>query len=89
MTYFIYRQIGILVEELLFEIYFYLSSVYLEINCNWPGGTNMFRNQLIWSLKNLPKTPKDICLVLINSKNIDMKNSIIIFIYFYLLTSSK
>jgi len=87
--YFIYSQIGTLVEELLFEMYFCLSSAYLEINCNWPGGTDMFRNQMDWTFKNLPKTPKDICLVLMNSKSIDMKNSIVIFIYFYLLTSSK
>lgn len=85
----IFSQIGLLVEELLFEMLFYLSSIYLEINCHWPGGIDIFRNQMIQSSKNFPKTPKDICLVLINSKNTDIKNAIVIFIYFYLLTCSK
>lgn len=68
---------------------FYLSSAYLEIHSQWPGGIDMFRNQMVWSFKVFPKTPKDICLSLINSRNNDKKYSIILFIYFYLLTSSK
>lgn len=86
---FLYSTIGILAEELLFEMLFYLSSAYLEINCYWPGGIDMFRNQMVRSFKDFPKTPKDICLSLINSKNNDTKYATIIFIYFYLLTSSK
>lgn len=88
-VYYIYSQIGTLIEELLVEMLFYLSSIYLEINSHWPGGTDVFRNQMIQSFKNFPKTPKDICLALINSKNTDIKNATIIFIYFYLLTCSK
>jgi len=73
----------------LFEMLYYLSSAYLEINCYWPGGIDMFRNQMVWSFKNFPKTPKDLCFALTNSTNTDMRHSIIIFIYFYLLTCSK
>ncbi|VVC28023.1 Hypothetical protein CINCED_3A019811 [Cinara cedri] len=84
------KTISLLVEELLFETLFYLSSAYLEIDCHWPGGTDMFRNQMAWSFKNFPKTQKDICLILMNSKsNNDLKYFIIIFIYFYLLTCSN
>lgn len=89
IVYYFFSKIGILAEELLFEILFYLSSAYLEINRHWPGGIDMFRNQMVWSFKSFPKTPKDLCFVLTNCKNIDTKNLIIIFIYFYLLTCSK
>uniref|UniRef100_A0A2S2PIK9 Uncharacterized protein n=1 Tax=Schizaphis graminum TaxID=13262 RepID=A0A2S2PIK9_SCHGA len=84
-----YNKIGILAEELLFEMLFYLSSAYLEINHHWPGGIDMFRNQMVWSFKNFPKTPKDLCFVLTNSTNTDIRHFIIIFIYFYLLTCSN
>lgn len=88
--YFYYSKIGILVEELLFEILYHLSCTYLDIKHCWPGGTDMFRNQMIWSFKDLPKTPKDICLILMNNKtSADVKYTIIIFMYFYFLTSSK
>lgn len=85
----IYSKIGIIVEELLFEMLYYLSSIYLQIDYHWPGGPDMFRNQIVWSFNNFPKIPKDISMVLMNSKNTDVRHSIIIFLYFYLLTSSK
>jgi len=84
-----FSKIAILVEELLYEMLFYLSTSYLEIDNHWPGGINIFRCQMAWNIKNFPKIPKDICLTLMNSKNTDMKHSIIIFIYFYFLTCSK
>uniref|UniRef100_A0A2S2PVG1 Uncharacterized protein n=1 Tax=Sipha flava TaxID=143950 RepID=A0A2S2PVG1_9HEMI len=49
-----YKQIGILSEELLFEMMFHLSSAYLKIDSHWPGGIDMFRNQLVWSFKDFP-----------------------------------
>lgn len=88
MSIFFNSKIGTLAKELLFEILFYLSSAYLDIN-HWPGGIEMFRNQMVWSLKDFPRTPKDICLTLMNTENTNMKHLIIIFIYFYLLTCSK
>lgn len=89
IVYYFLSKTGILAEELLFEMLCYLSSAYLEINCYWPGGFDMFRNQMVWSFKSFPKTPKDLCFALTNSTNTDMRHSIIIFMYFYLLTCSK
>ncbi|XP_050436260.1 uncharacterized protein LOC126843009 [Adelges cooleyi] len=54
-------DLGALAEQLLLNIIYRLAIANLEVELYWPGGLEMFYNQLVEGFRRFPKTPKDVC----------------------------